>query len=164
MRGGPRRGSTLLVPDLVRLRPVFDLQGLIDRHRVAAMRYDPGTDHATRVCESARPRTVTGRRVLLLPHADQVPISPVGATTRPRSPRHVNQVVRIAVRRRVKPGAYRQSFSETQIGMPADTRKDHSRPSLSATVTQPPRVACEPMASMVSLVAGSSSLILRSGP
>src|SRR6185437_9024120 len=72
MRGGPRRGSTLRVPDLVRLRPVFDLQGLIDRHRVAAMRYDPGTDHATRVCESARPRTVTGRRLLLLPHADQV--------------------------------------------------------------------------------------------
>jgi hypothetical protein len=73
-------------------------------------------------------------------------------------------VVRIAATGRVKPGAHCHSLSETQIGMPADTRKDHSRPSLSATVTQPPRDACEPMASIVSLVAGSSSLILRSGP
>jgi len=59
--------------DLVRLRPVFDLQGLIDRHRVAAMRDDPGADHATRVCESAGPRAVTRRRVVLSPDADQAP-------------------------------------------------------------------------------------------
>ena len=60
MGGGPGRGSTLRVPDLVRLRPVFDLQGLIDRHRVAAMRDDPGADHNTPVCESTEPRAERG--------------------------------------------------------------------------------------------------------
>lgn len=54
--------------------------------------------------------------------------------------------------------AARQSVALIQIGTPADTRRDHSLPSVSVTTTQPPRVACAPTASITRRAASSSRL------